>query len=56
MIQNFYGDFHLKVENVIGTAQKAVGERNLGVDPVSAGWYISGFVESSGSSFEVFFR
>ena len=35
MIQNFYGDFHLKVENVIGTAQKAVGERNLGVDPVS---------------------
>ncbi|MAO72341.1 MAG: DNA topoisomerase I [Flavobacteriales bacterium] len=35
MIQNFYGDFHLKVENVIGTAQKALGERNLGVDPVS---------------------
>ena len=35
MIQNFYGDFHLKVENVIGTAQKAVGERNLGVDPTS---------------------
>ena len=35
MIQNFYGDFHLKVENVIGTAQKAVGERNLGVDPAS---------------------
>ena len=21
MIQNFYGDFHLKVENVIGTAR-----------------------------------
>ena len=35
MIQNFYGDFHLKVENVIGSAQKAVGERNLGVDPTS---------------------
>ena len=35
MIQNFYGDFHLKVENVKGTAQKALGERNLGVDPVS---------------------
>lgn len=35
MIQNFYGDFHLKVENVIGTAQKALGERNLGVDPSS---------------------
>jgi len=35
MIQNFYGDFHLKVENVIGTAQKAVGERNLGIDPTS---------------------
>ena len=34
MIQNFYGDFHLKVENVIGTV-KAVGERNLGVDPTS---------------------
>ena len=36
MIQNFYGDFHLKVENVIGTMRKrALGERNLGVDPVS---------------------
>ena len=35
MIQNFYGDFHLKVENVKGTAQRALGERNLGVDPVS---------------------
>ena len=35
MIQNFYGDFHLTVRNVIGTAQKALGERNLGVDPVS---------------------
>ena len=35
MIQNFYGDFHLTVRNVIGTAQKALGERNLGVDPAS---------------------
>ena len=35
MIQNFYGDFHLKVEDVIGTAEKALGERNLGIDPNS---------------------
>ena len=35
MIQNFYGDFHLKVEDVIGNAEKALGERNLGKDPVS---------------------
>ena len=35
MIENFYGDFHLTVENVIGTAQSALGERNLGVDPIT---------------------
>ena len=27
--------FHVKVENVIGTAEKALGERNLGKDPDS---------------------
>ena len=42
MIQNFYGDFHLKVENVIGTAQKAVGERNLGVDPFQEKMFMLG--------------
>ncbi len=35
MIQNFYGDFHLKVEDVIGNVEKSTGERLLGEDPVS---------------------
>ena len=35
MIQNFYGDFHLKVEDVIGNVQKSTGERLVGEDPVS---------------------
>ena len=35
MIQEFYGSFHTKVEDVIGNAEKALGERNLGEDPVS---------------------
>jgi len=35
MLQDFYAPFHAKVEDVIGTAEKALGERNLGVDPVS---------------------
>ena len=35
MIQNFYGDFHMKVEDVIGNVQKSTGERLLGKDPVS---------------------
>ena len=29
MIQNFYGDFHLKVENVIGTAQKGIRRKEF---------------------------
>ena len=35
MIRNFYGDFHLKVEDVIGNVQKSTGERLLGKDPKS---------------------
>jgi len=35
MIQNFYGDFHLRVEDVIGNVEKSTGERLLGQDPVS---------------------
>ncbi|HJM15893.1 MAG TPA: type I DNA topoisomerase, partial [Flavobacteriales bacterium] len=35
MIQNFYGDFHLKVEEVIGNVEKSTGERLVGEDPVS---------------------
>ena len=35
MIQNFYGDFHLKVEDVIGNVEKSTGERLVGEDPVS---------------------
>jgi len=35
MIDNFYSDFHMNVENVIGTADKALGERLLGKDPSS---------------------
>ena len=35
MIASFYGGFHAKVENVIGSVGKASGERELGVDPIS---------------------
>ena len=35
MIASFYGDFHAKVEDVVGRVGKASGERQLGVDPVS---------------------
>lgn len=35
MIQNFYGDFHLKVVDVIGNVEKSTGERLVGEDPVS---------------------
>jgi len=35
MIASFYGGFHAKVEDVIGNVEKATGERELGVDPVS---------------------
>ena len=35
MIASFYGDFHAKVEDVIGSVGKASGERQLGIDPVS---------------------
>jgi DNA topoisomerase-1 len=35
MLQDFYAPFHVKVENVIGTAEKALGERDLGKDPAS---------------------
>jgi len=35
MIASFYGKFHKKVENVIGSVGKASGERELGIDPVS---------------------
>ena len=35
MIAAFYGSFHKKVEDVIGSAGKASGERELGVDPIS---------------------
>lgn len=35
MIRNFYNPFHKEVENTIQTADKATGERELGVHPVS---------------------
>ena len=35
MIASFYGEFHKKVEIVIGSPGKALGERELGFDPVS---------------------
>ena len=35
MIASFYGGFHAKVENVIGSVGKASGERELGEDPIS---------------------
>ena len=35
MIASFYGEFHAKVENVIGNVGKASGERELGNDPVN---------------------
>ena len=35
MIASFYGDFHAKVEDVVGRVGKASGERQLGIDPVS---------------------
>ncbi len=35
MIASFYGSFHAKVEDVIGNVEKATGERELGIDPVS---------------------
>jgi DNA topoisomerase-1 len=35
MIASFYGGFHTKVEDVLGSAGKASGERELGVDPLS---------------------
>jgi DNA topoisomerase-1 len=35
MIASFYGDFHAKVEDVIGNVGKASGERELGNDPTS---------------------
>jgi DNA topoisomerase-1 len=33
MLQDFYGDFHTKVEDVKENADRAVGERLLGLDP-----------------------
>ncbi|MDB9910360.1 type I DNA topoisomerase [Flavobacteriales bacterium] len=35
MIASFYGEFHAKVEDVIGNVGKASGERELGNDPVN---------------------
>jgi len=35
MIRNFYNPFHKEVQNTIETADKATGERDLGVHPVS---------------------
>jgi DNA topoisomerase-1 len=35
MIASFYGDFHSKVEEVLGSAGKASGERELGTDPLT---------------------
>jgi len=35
MIASFYSEFHTKVEDVIDSAGKASGERELGVDPAS---------------------
>ena len=34
-IDNFYKPFHEKVEDTIEHSEKSVGERHLGVDPVS---------------------
>ena len=35
MIASFYGNFHAKVEDVIGNAARVSGERELGIDPLS---------------------
>jgi DNA topoisomerase-1 len=35
MIASFYGEFHAKIEDVIGNVGKASGERELGSDPVN---------------------
>ena len=35
MIASFYGEFHAKIEDVIGNVGKASGERELGNDPVN---------------------
>ncbi|WP_423148295.1 type I DNA topoisomerase [Rubrolithibacter danxiaensis] len=35
MIQSFYSPFHQEVENTIQTAEKARGERELGIDPAT---------------------
>ena len=33
MLENFYGDFHAKVEDVKENSDRAIGQRLLGVDP-----------------------
>jgi DNA topoisomerase I len=35
MIRSFYTPFHVEVENTKETAERATGERDLGIDPVS---------------------
>jgi len=35
MIRNFYDPFHKNVQSTIETADKATGERDLGIDPIS---------------------
>ena len=35
MIASFYGEFHAKIEDVIGNVGKASGEREIGIDPVN---------------------
>lgn len=35
MLKSFYSPFHMEVQNTIETAEKARGERELGLDPVS---------------------
>ena len=35
MIDGFYKPFHLNIENTLETAERAKGERELGVDPIS---------------------
>ncbi|MFP5042807.1 type I DNA topoisomerase [Parasediminibacterium sp. JCM 36343] len=35
MIDGFYKPFHLNIENTLETAERAKGERELGIDPVS---------------------
>ncbi|MGX5690235.1 type I DNA topoisomerase [Arcticibacter tournemirensis] len=35
MLKSFYSPFHQEVENTIQTAEKARGERDLGIDPAS---------------------